>query len=80
MDRALNQLSIRVEKLVFDPVEWCTGMRAGVSVGKIGIVIFYYKTVDCPAPVFYAETTRTRIRYQVMAANKDKIITLHFSS
>jgi len=62
VDRALNQRFIRIEKLVFDPVEWRAGMRAGVTIGKIGIVIFYYKTVDCPAPVFNAKTTRTRIR------------------
>jgi hypothetical protein len=30
--------------------------------------------------VFNAETTRTWIRQQIMAANKDKIITLHIIS
>ncbi len=62
VNRALNQRSIGVEKLVFHPIERCASMWAGISIGKIGTVIFDDKTFDCVAIVFDTKTTRARIR------------------
>jgi len=62
VDRALNQGFVQVEKLVFDPIERRASMWAGISIGKVGIVVFNNKTLDSPSIVFDAESTRTRVR------------------
>ncbi len=70
MRRTLNQGAIEVEKLVFDPVEGRTGMRAAVTISKQLTVAQHDKTLHLLPVMQDRKSTRSRIGQLLEAANK----------
>jgi len=61
MHAALNQVIIKVKKLVFLPVKAGASMRAAVFIGMEAGVFMHYKQVDLFSSLFNREFFRTGV-------------------
>ena len=72
MHRALDQRSLQIEKLMFDPVERGPGMRAAVDIGKTLAITLDDEAIDAFSIKFERESVRSGVRDPLQRANQDK--------